>query len=125
MIIIHKDGRILLHRRSQDGLLRGLWELLGGQRREKENVMATLIRHLRALDRNTHGILKIGEVRHSITRYKIRSPIFLCSQFKSPRSRDSSWRWVPTASLERFPLSSLSLKAVRLFSEHSEFPNLD
>ena len=125
MIIIHKDGRILLHRRSQDGLLRGLWELPGGQRREKENVMATLIRHLRSLDRNTHGILKIGEVRHSMTRYKIRSPIFLCSQFKSPRSRDSSWRWVPTASLERFPLSSLSLKAVRLFSEHSEFPILD
>ncbi len=122
MIIIHKDGKILLHRRSRDGLLRGIWELPGGQRSGKENVMATMIRHLRCLDGNTHGILKIGEVRHNITRYKIRSPIFLYSQPKFPSSRESSWRWIPLASLHRYPLSSLSLKAVRLYAERSEIP---
>jgi len=89
----------------------------GGKREGKENVKATVNRHLMGLGIKEYRILKIGEIHHSITRYKIKSPLFVFSDAKSPRSPESSWRWVPIASLERYPLSSLSLKAVRLFTE--------
>ena len=124
MVIIQKDGRILLHRRSQRGLLRGLWEIPGGKREDKEKVMATVNRHLVGLGIKGYGIFKIGEIRHSITRYKIRSPLFVFSDSKSPRFPESSWRWVAIASLHRYPLSSLSLKAVRFFTDLRETRNL-
>lgn len=124
MVIIQKDGKILLHRRSQGGLLRGLWEIPGGKREGKEKVMATVNRHLMGLGIKAFRILKIGEIHHSITRYKIRSPLFVFADAKSPRSPESSWRWVSIASLNRYPLSSLSLKAVRLFTEQRETPSL-
>jgi len=186
LVIIQKDGKVLLHRRSQGGLLRGLWEIPGGKREDKEKVMATVNRHLMGLGIKGYGILKIGEIRHSITRYKIRSPLFVFSDSKFPRlprttaglvrkrgddcsglplwsnfsvettqlsrgyysigcSRggllhgapqchgnkpvvrgflESSWRWIPIASLHRYPLSSLSLKAIRFFTDLREAPNL-
>jgi len=49
MVIIQNGGKILLHRRSQGGLFRGLWEIPGGKREGKEKVMATVNRHLMGL----------------------------------------------------------------------------
>jgi A/G-specific adenine glycosylase len=159
MVIIQKDGKVLLHRRSQGGLLRGLWEVPGGKREGKEKVMATVSRHLVGPGIKGYGIFKIGEIRHSITRYRIRSPLFVFSDSKSPRLPrtteglvrkrgddcsglsaraapqchehkpvvrgflESSWRWVPIASLHRYPLSSLSLKAIRLFTGQRAIPD--
>ena len=122
MVIIQKVGKILLHRRSQVGLLRGLWEVPGGKTEGKEKVMATVNRHLEGLGIKGYRILKIGEIHHNITRYKIRSPLFVFSDYKFPRSSHSNWRWVPIASLHRYPLTSLSLKAVRLFTDLREGP---
>ncbi len=118
MVIIHRQGKILFHRRDDEGLLRGLWELPGGQRQRKESVGATLNRHLEVPGRVTNGFVKIGEVRHSMTRYKIVSPLFISDCCPPGFQFGSKWRWVPVASVSRYPLSSLSLKGVRLFNQH-------
>jgi A/G-specific adenine glycosylase len=114
LAIILRNGRILLRRRANEGLLAGLWELPGGERMRDEAPRHALQRQLGSVK----GVLKmgrpVGEVRHSITRYKIRSPIFVFSMPTGVFAPGAGWRWVTPASLNRYPLSSLSTKAVKL-----------
>jgi A/G-specific adenine glycosylase len=114
LAIIITGGKILLRRRANRGLLARLWEIPGGEKMRGETPREALRRQLQSVDGFEKSMRLAGEVRHSITRYKIRAPVFLC-----PVSRDISlpgrgWRWVRPGSLNRYPLSSLSMKAARL-----------
>ncbi|MGH7844829.1 MAG: A/G-specific adenine glycosylase [Candidatus Binatia bacterium] len=114
LAIILRNGRILLRRRANTGLLARLWEIPGGEKMPDEAPREALQRQLRSVQ----GVGKVtrpaGEVRHSITRYKIRSPLFVCSMSTDALAPGAGWRWVSLASLKRYPLSSLSMKAVKL-----------
>jgi len=113
--LIEKDGKILLHRRPRGGLLGGLWELPGGERKKRESLKAALSRHLNGLGKQVKVHSRIGEIRHSITHHKIRAPLFtfVLSNHKKPRLPRGNWRWFSPSALGRYPLSSLSLKAIK------------
>jgi len=114
MALIQRGGKVLLRRRPPDGLLGGLWEVPGGERKRGESLHASLTRHLEGLGRLAPPLSYIGEVRHSITYRRIRAPIFLCSGSGKRRLPDSIWRWVSFSALKSYPLSSLSRKAIEL-----------
>jgi len=116
LMIIEKNGRILLHRRAQGGLLGGTWEVPGGQIKGRENAKAALTRHLSCIGQQRYSSSKVGEIHHSITHHRIRSPVFIHSGSQGIRLPDSSWRWIPMGSIHRYPVSSLTIKAVRLFA---------
>ena len=119
LAIVRNDGKILLRRRSTNGMLAGLWELPGGETRKRDSLQATLRRHL--IDLNTRLGLprRVGEIRHSITHRRIRSPIFV---FDNPRAGDvslrrySHWRWLTSSSIRRYPVSSMTIKALKLLA---------
>jgi A/G-specific adenine glycosylase len=101
------DGRVLLRRRPAGGLLSGMWELPGGEKRPGESARACLAREL--------GVPRLvaepaGEVRHAITYRRIRAPLFRVavggSRFGLP------FRWVSVRALGRYPLSALAAKAL-------------
>jgi A/G-specific adenine glycosylase len=117
LALIHKNGKILLRRRPQSGLLDGLWEIPGGERKGRETTKATLSRHLKGLDQQVRPIYEVAGVPHRITHRKIRAPIIVFASAEKLHLPDPSWRWVPISSLSLYPLSSLSLKAVRLFTQ--------
>ncbi len=121
LLLMRENGKILLHRRPKGGVLEGLWEVPGGERKGSEKTEDTLAHHVTSLGYKKKNFLKIGEIRHSITYRKIRSPLFVLTVSKNLRFPDSSWRWVPIASLSRYPLSSLSLKAIRFLNEQRDF----
>lgn len=114
LLVIQNSGKILLRRRPPDGILGGLWEVPGGERKKGETLKAALGRHLNGLGKRVNPDSLAGEIRHSITRYMIRAPVFLCSNDRKICPPAPDWRWVSLSSLGRYPLSSLSLKAIRL-----------
>jgi A/G-specific adenine glycosylase len=122
LAVVRRRGKILLRRRSAGGILAGLWELPGGELGGHKSTRAYLKRHLREL----HGALKselhIGEFRHSITDRRIRSPLYL---FDIRRNAEltrpgPNWRWVSPASLRGYPVSSMTLKALRILAAHEK-----
>jgi adenine-specific DNA glycosylase len=117
LALIQKNGKILLRRRVQDGLLEGLWEIPGGERKARETVKATLARHLTGLGQWGRPVFEIGEIRHSITYRRIRASLFFFPGYHISHLPNPDWRWVAISSLRRYPLSSLSLKAINLLNE--------
>jgi A/G-specific adenine glycosylase len=118
LAIVRRNGKVLLRRRSHNGILAGLWELPGGETRRGENIPRSLTRHLRQLHSALTREIRIGEIRHRITNREIRAPIFLFDVrggAKIPLSR-SRWRWLALPSLRSYPLSSMTFKAAKILS---------
>lgn len=105
LVVIQKKQKVLLRRRPAAALLGGLWEI------------PPLTRHLNGLGSLVDHSFLVGEVRHSITHRRIRAPVFLLFQPKKEIRPGRGWRWVPLSSLRRYPLSSLSLKAIKLATQ--------
>lgn len=117
LVVIQKRQKVLLRRRPAAALLNGLWELPGGERKRGESLTAALTRHLNGLGSIVKHSLLVGEVRHSITHRRIRAPVLLLAQPGKEIHPGRGWRWAPLSSLRRYPLSSLSLKAIKLATE--------
>jgi len=119
LVLVQNKGKILLRRRPPGGILGGLWELPGGERKKGEALKDALARHLNGLGDQVSLGSPIGEIRHSITRHRIRAPLFVsvCPGEKKIRLPHPRWRWLPLSSLHRYPLSALSLKAIRLLPQ--------
>ncbi len=120
LVVIRHKREILLRRRPPGGLLAGLWEVPGGERKKREPLKTALTRHLNGLGEKVSAPSLIGEIRHSITHRNIRAPVFVWTHDTNatkPPLTAPGWRWVSLASLPRYPLSSLSLKAIKLATE--------
>lgn len=113
--VIENKGRILLRRRRSDaGILPGLWEIPGGERKPGEALRSSLLRQLAAVDARLASAAPLGVIRHTITDRNIRAPVYRCTLGDAVSARVPGWRWFPFESLGKLPLSSLSLKAARL-----------
>jgi A/G-specific adenine glycosylase len=122
LAIIRRGEKILLRRRADTGLLAGMWELPGGEKRSSDGVLKSLRRHLREIGPISVVPLGIGEIRHSITYRRIRSPIFLFDLAVNHKIdlRASEWRWIVPAALDRYPASSMTLKATRVLASYEK-----
>ena len=122
LAIIRRGEKILLRRRANRGLLAGMWELPGGEKAGNDGRLGTLRRHLQEIGPLSVVPLGIGEIRHSITYRRIRAPIFLFDL----ASNDTidlpacNWRWVAPAALNRYPASSMTLKAARVLASYEK-----
>ncbi len=117
VVVIQKKQKVLLRRRPAAVLLGRLWEVPGGERKKGESLRAALARHLNGLGGIAGQSCFVGEVRHSITHRRIRAPVFLLFQPKKEIRPGRGWRWAPLSSLRRYPISSLSLKAIKLVTQ--------
>jgi A/G-specific adenine glycosylase len=116
LALIEKDGKILLRRRPRGGILPGLWELPGGERKKSESLRTTLERQLDGAGDRVKLENVVGVIRHSITNRRIRAPVYRCVAAGDAPLPARGWRWFALSTLDRHPLSSLSLKAARLVS---------
>ena len=106
LVFVASRSRVLLHRRPDNGLLAGLWELPS-----PETLPAP-----RSLDETLRRSEPVAVIRHAITDMRITAPVYVLQRkivVKGP-----AWRWVDLADLRSFPLSSLSTKAVRAARRH-------
>ena len=114
LALVENKGKILLRRRPAGGILPGLWEIPGGERKRNETLRAALRRHLNGAGKLLKPQSAVAVIRHTITNRKIRAPVYLCAGIARPHG--PRWRWVRLSALGRHPLSSLSLKAARLLA---------
>ena len=122
LAIIRRGEKILLRRRAKTGLLAGMWELPGGEKPPSDGVLKTLRRHLQEIGPISLVPLGIGEIRHSITYRRIRAPIFLLNLAVNQTINlpASDWRWVIPAALDRYPASSMTLKAAQVLANYEK-----
>jgi A/G-specific adenine glycosylase len=114
LAVIAKNGRILLRRRDERGLLAGMWEIPGGEKKPRERVTAALARELAAVGARIASATMLGVVRHSITDRNIRAPVYLCALACDAPGGLRGWRWFALDALKKLPISALSVKAARL-----------
>ncbi len=122
LLLMYARGRVLLGRKSPQGLLGGLWEIPGDERKEGESLRDTLSRCLQGSGQKMGPLLPLGEIHHRITYRNIRAPVFVCSPSTPFPPPHPNWRWVPLSSLHRYPLSSLSRKALALSGKGQDDP---
>ena len=99
-----------------------MWELPGGELKKPESVTTALRRELPAFESNHAKPTAIGALRHAITYRKIHAPIFLlrltpATELTLP---SASWRWLAPATVRRYPVSSMTAKALALFAAHEK-----
>ncbi|HPI72134.1 MAG TPA: A/G-specific adenine glycosylase [bacterium] len=103
--IIWRQGRILLARRPERGLLGGLWEFPGGKREKGETLEQTAVREVREeLGVRVRVRKFFFKVNHQYTHFSVTLNVFHCD-WVSGRPRPigcSGWRWVLPKELERF-----------------------
>ena len=119
---VRRRGKILLRRRSAGGILAGLWELPGGELGTSRSIRAYIKDHLGVLNGSLKFRRRIGELCHGITNRRIRAPVFLFdvrpeTDFHLPGFH---WRWVSPDSLRGYPVSSMTLKALRILTAHEK-----
>jgi A/G-specific adenine glycosylase len=122
LAILRQDRKVLLRQRMHKGLLAGLWEFPGAERTAGKSLRQSLATQLAELSPTLQPERCIGEFRHSITNRKIRSLVYLIDfpegmDFRLP---DRRWRWLAPASLNEFPVSSMTFKAARILANHEK-----
>jgi A/G-specific adenine glycosylase len=122
LAILRRDRKVLLRQRMRQGLLAGLWEFPGAERTAGKSLRQSLATQLVELSPALQPERRIGEFRHSITNRKIRSPVYLIDlpegmNFRLPNRR---WRWLLPATLDAFPVSSMTFKAAKILANHEK-----
>jgi A/G-specific adenine glycosylase len=120
LALIRSDGKVLLRRRTANGILAGLWEVPGGERIKRESFQNALRRHLRELDYHVKLPTPFGRFRHSITNRNITVPLFLISLAAPAELRlpNRHWRWFTPTAIDRHPVSAMTRKALRLLQDN-------
>lgn len=105
LVFVESRSRILLHRRPEEGLLAGLWELPTPE---------TLPSGVG--DETLRQSGPVAVIRHAITDMRITAPVYVLRRRVAVKGPD--WRWVGLDDLRSHPLSSLSTKAACAARRH-------
>ncbi len=122
MAIVRRDGKLLIRRRQTGGMLSRLWELPGGEKQNKAQVKKFFAAQLPGLKATATHARRLGEIAHSITTRRIRAPIFLIDVASTAEVRPggAQWRWVRPTTLNRYPTSSMTRKALDLLADNED-----
>ena len=86
-MVRRKDGRFLIARRQEEGLLGGLWELPGGRREKGETLADACVRGVREeVGARVLTLRRLRSVNHEFTHFRLTVHPFSC-KFRSGRIR--------------------------------------
>ncbi len=119
--VIRQDGKVLISRRPENGLLGGLWEFPGGKQEPGEELPDCLAREI---DEELGVQIQVGPglgiYRHAYTHFKVTLHAFECSLVSGePRAiQVADWRWVSLGELRDYPMGKIDRQiSLRLVSE--------
>ncbi len=107
-LIYHTDGRLLIRRRPEAGLLGGLWEFPGGVLRgHREPLLEALQRVITTQTGLTvTGIRKRGVVRHAFSHFSQILHVFECHAVNTSVTLPAdAMRWAGVVDITALPLS--------------------
>ncbi|MCJ7586154.1 MAG: A/G-specific adenine glycosylase [Anaerolineales bacterium] len=114
--IIERDGKYLLARRPQKGLLGGLWEFPGGKVEAGESLESALHREIHAeLGMAIRVGAPFGIYRHAYTHFRFTLHAFLCyPNGDEPRALEAGeLSWVSPSELSAYPMGKVDRQIAR------------
>jgi A/G-specific adenine glycosylase len=108
--ILSREGRLLIARRPEKGLLGGLWEFPGGKLQEGEDLPACLRREI---DEELGVQIAVGDefgvYRHAYTHFRVTLHAFCCTLIDGePRPiQASQLTWVTVDELKAYPMGKI------------------
>lgn len=116
--VVRKNGRVLLYRRQNEELMKGLWELPGGTCRPDEEPSSALAREAR----ERYGLSlsptrELATVKHHIMNRKITLHAYEARIHGRMGPRTKLRRWVRLENLDEIPMSSMTLKVLHEMDE--------
>lgn len=110
--VIRRNGRVLIQRRPDRGLLAGLWEFPGGKVEPGETAEAALRREIREeLGLDIRDLALLARVKHAYTKFRVDLSAFLC-RAETPLHPSARRRWVRPSALRSFAFPSGSARVV-------------
>lgn len=110
------DGRFLIARRHEKGLLGGMWEFPGGKREPGETLEDCVVRELREeLDIGVRPREFCCTVRHTYSHFRLKLQVFHCDWTDgTPRAVDcADFRWVTLDDCEALPFGKADLMVLK------------
>ncbi len=113
--IIWKDGKILITKRPDDGLLGGLWEFPGGKRHPNESLTECLRREIfEEVNVRVRDLRRFLTVRHGYSHFRVTLHVFQ-GEYAGGQPRCSgcvAWAWVKPSALRRYAFPSANQKII-------------
>ncbi|NJL40855.1 MAG: 8-oxo-dGTP diphosphatase MutT, partial [Leptolyngbyaceae cyanobacterium SM1_4_3] len=115
-VIWDEQGKILIDRRRQEGLLGGLWEFPGGKIEPEETVEACIKREIQ----EELGIeVEVGDrlitIDHTYTHFHVTLNVHHCRHLSGdpqPLECDEI-RWVTLAEIDQFPFPKANVQIIQ------------
>ena len=124
-VFLERHDRVLAVQRPQRGLLGGLWELPGGELRNREAPARALARTLsEGLGLGVRDTEPLGTIEHAFTHRLLRVHVFRGTA-GAGRVRRAGWhahRWVSRSALAALPLGGPTRKALSHVEERAAQP---
>jgi len=113
--VVRRNGRILVARRAEEGMLGGLWEFPGGKRIGRESLKTTARR--RILEETGLTVLvgaAVASVTHAYSHFSIQLSAYECTvqAGRAKARRNDEVRWVSPAQATELPWPSASRRIV-------------
>lgn len=126
-IIYDEDGRLLIQRRPEDGLLGGLWEFPGGKREDGEPLEATCRREVREeLGLDVDVGPPVARVEHAYSHFRITMHAFRC-QHRGGEPESTSGepvRWVRPDELDDYAFPRANRRVIEALQAEARAPRL-
>jgi len=125
--VFDDDGRILIQRRPEDGLLGGLWEFPGGKAEEAEEMDEACVRELREeLGIEVEVDAPFYTLSHAYSHFKITLYAFRCRLVKGePTSEEGQpIRWVDVSELDDYAFPRANRKLIEELDRRQDAPSL-
>ena len=126
--LIWQEGRLLIARRPEKGLLGGLWEFPGGKQESGESLEQTAVREAaEELGVEIEVVARFISVDHAYTHFSITLHLFHCRYLGGdPACRAcSDWRWIAPEQLREYAFPRANLRAIEvLLEEKSAVPKI-
>jgi A/G-specific adenine glycosylase len=119
-VIGNREGRILIDRRPEQGLLGGLWEFPGGNRERSETLTEALERELREEMGIRIEILgKIGTIRHVYSHFRMTLHAYRCRKTGGSIRSSLEWKWAAPEELAELAFPRADRKLLEIIASRS------
>lgn len=124
--VIEKQGKVLIARRPQNGLLGGMWEFPGGKTQNEETLDSCLKREiLEELGIPINIIEPFGVYHHAYTHYRVTLHAFLCTIIDGDKPKPlgvDALHWSKISELSKYPMGKIDRqianKLLEKFHDH-------
>jgi A/G-specific adenine glycosylase len=111
--VIQKDGRVLLNKRPQNGLLGGLWEFPNWKIEEKRRLR--LRNHIKKeMGMNVEVKESIGVFHQTFSHFKLTLHVYQCQSSNSNKKRKG--KWIPIKNLDQLAMPKIHRKIANVLS---------